>query len=155
MARIVGDKTLTAPVEHVFELLSDHGAYADNFRGITRSEVTREGTEENNGLGAVRAIASGPIRFEEEITAFERPNRMDYLIVKVNAPVEHQGGSIRLEPRGDGTHVLWTSEFTSTLRVGARAYEAVMTRIFARGFSMMLNRVQALHAPGSVPAVSP
>ncbi len=151
MARIVVDKILSAPIEHVFELISDHGSYAENFRGITKSELTREGTDEPNGLGAMRAIASGPIRFEEEIMAFERPARMDYLIRRVNAPVEHQGGSVRLEPRGDTTHVLWTSEFASTLRVGARPYEAVMKRILAFGFAMMLDRVEALYRPGSVP----
>lgn len=155
MARIVVDKTLGAPIEHVFELISDHGAYADMFRGITRSEVTREGSEEGNGLGAVRSIASGPIRFSEEITAFERPTRMDYLIIKVNAPVEHQGGSIRLEPRGDATHVLWTSEFTSTLRVGGGVFEAGMTRMFASGFGTMLDRIEALYAPDAVPVASP
>ena len=34
----------------------------------------------------------------EEITAFERPTRMDYLIRKVNLPLEHDGGTIDALP---------------------------------------------------------
>lgn len=149
MAQIVLEKTLNAPIEHVFELLSDHAAYANNFRGVTRSELKREGAPDPNGLGAVRAIATGPIRFEEEITAFDRPVRMDYLIVSVNAPVEHEGGSIRLEPAGEGTHVLWTSTFTATTPVVGRPMEAVLAAAFKRGFATMLDRTEAVYQRSS------
>ena len=40
----------------------------------------RAGDPAPNGLGAVRWIWLGPLRFEEEITAFEPPRRLDYLI---------------------------------------------------------------------------
>jgi hypothetical protein len=104
------DKTLAAPIDGVFELLSDHGNY-DRFLGVTAARLTREGQTEPNGVGAVRSIALGPIHFEEEITAFERPRRMDYLIRRVNLPIDHDGGRITLEPDGAGTRVLWISTF--------------------------------------------
>jgi uncharacterized protein YndB with AHSA1/START domain len=104
------DKTLAAPIDGVFELLSDHGNY-DRFLGVTASRLTREGDSERNGVGAVRAITLGPIRFEEEITAFERPRRMDYLIRRVNLPIVHDGGTITLESDSAGTRVLWISTF--------------------------------------------
>jgi Polyketide cyclase / dehydrase and lipid transport len=154
VARIVVDKTLNAPIEHVFELVSDHAAYAENFKFAKSSELTCEGSPDPNGLGAVRRIATGPIRFSEEITAFERPVRMDYLITSVNAPITHQGGSIRLEPVGDATHVVWTSEFTATTPVVGKPMEAVLRAVFARGFAGMLDEAEALYAPDPVPVPS-
>jgi uncharacterized protein YndB with AHSA1/START domain len=152
MARIVLEKTLNAPVEHVFDLISAHAAYAENFRGITHSELVREGNVEPNGLGAVRRIASGPLRFEEEITAFERPVRMDYLILTVNAPIEHEGGSIRLEPAGETTRVVWTSTFTATTPWIGGAAGTVTAALFKRGFASMLDRVEELYPAEPVPA---
>jgi uncharacterized protein YndB with AHSA1/START domain len=155
MPHIDVTKTLDAPIEHVFEMLSDHAAYAANFRGITRSSLTREGDAEPNGLGAVRAIAAGPLRFEERITAFERPTRMDYLIVEVNAPVVHEGGSIRLEPDGDRTRVHWTSTFSATTPVVGAALGATLRLVFAQGFKSMLDQIEARYSPGPVPAPAP
>jgi uncharacterized protein YndB with AHSA1/START domain len=155
MAHIDVTKTLDAPIEHVFEMLSDHAAYAANFRGVRKSSVTREGDAEPNGLGAVRAITAGPIHFEEEITAFERPTRMDYLIVRVNAPIVHEGGSIRLEPEGDRTRVHWTSTFSVSTPVVAAPLGATLQFVFGQGFKSMLGQIEAQYSPDPVPAPAP
>jgi carbon monoxide dehydrogenase subunit G len=155
MPHIDVTKTLDAPIEHVFEMLSDHAAYAANFRGVKRSVLTREGTAEPNGVGAVRAITSGPLSFEEQITAFERPTRMDYLIVKVNAPIVHEGGSIRLEPDGERTRVHWTSTFSVSTPVVAGPLGATAQFAFAQAFKSMLNQIEARYSPDPVPAPTP
>src|SRR5688572_6354654 len=67
---------LDAPVEGVFDAMADHGRY-DRFRPISRSELTREGDVDKNGVGAVRRLRAGLLRFDEEITAYERPSRLD------------------------------------------------------------------------------
>ena len=143
MATIHLERTLRAPIDHVFELLSDHAGYR-RFRGITDSRLTREGDAEPNGLGAVRSIATGPIRFEEEITAFERPTRMGYLIREVNVPIEHDGGMITLESAGGGTHVLWVSTFVATVPLVGRPLGAVMAAVFKRGFRSVLSETERL-----------
>jgi Polyketide cyclase / dehydrase and lipid transport len=143
VAHIDLDKTLAAPPGDVFELLSDHAGYV-RFRGITKAKLVREGTEERNGVGALRALAVGPIRFEEEITAFDRPLRMDYVIRKVNAPLEHEGGSIELSPAGSGTRVLWRSTFTFRTPIVGGLLGAIFAAIFKRGFTSMLNDVERL-----------
>jgi hypothetical protein len=102
---------LAAPPGAVFEIVSDHARY-DRFDGIRRSELVNRGDPDPNGLGAVRLVWLGPLRFEEEVTAFEPPRRLDYLIRDVKTlPFRHEGGSIRLEPDGTGTHAIWTSSF--------------------------------------------
>ena len=93
------ERRLDAPPEAVFEVVADHARY-DRFDGVRRSELHRQGDPSPNGLGAVRWVWLGPLRFEEEITAFEPPTRMDYLIRDVRGlPFRHEGGSIRLDAR--------------------------------------------------------
>jgi hypothetical protein len=143
MARIDLDKTLAAPIDDVFELLSDHAGYT-RFRGFRTAELVREGAPDPNGVGALRALAVWPLRFEEEITAFERPTRMDYLIRKVNIPLDHDGGTIALSPAGSGTRVLWRSTFTVPVPVVGGALGAVLAALIKRGFVRLLDDIDRL-----------
>src|SRR5919201_1060678 len=104
------ERTINAPIERVFEALTDHANY-DSFRVVRRSKLIREGEEDRNGVGAFRLVVIGPLRFGEEITAYDPPARMDYVIREINAPLEHEGGTIRCERAGRGTHVVWSSTF--------------------------------------------
>jgi uncharacterized protein YndB with AHSA1/START domain len=135
------DKRLAAPIDGVFELISDHAAY-DRFIGVTSSALVREGEVEPNGLGAVRSIGVGPIRFTEEITAFERPRRMDYLIREVNLPIEHDGGRIMLEPDGAGTRVLWISTFGVPVRWLGDPIGLALAGTLRLGFISLLEQIE-------------
>jgi uncharacterized protein YndB with AHSA1/START domain len=113
MTTIQTERTIAAPVERVFDLLTDHANYKQ-FPGLTASKLVRDGEPEANGTGALRKVSAGPIHFEEEVTAFERPTRMDYVIRKVNMPLDHEGGTMLFESRDGGTHVTWRSTFEFT-----------------------------------------
>jgi uncharacterized protein YndB with AHSA1/START domain len=136
-------RTIPAPPEAVFDRLADHANY-DHFRPIHASELLREGDPAPNGVGALRRIKVRPLTFEEEITAYERPTRLDYLIVKLNVPFEHHGGSIRLSPEGDGTHVDWRSSFSVPTPVIGRPEELVWEPVLARGFRRVLEDVERM-----------
>ena len=82
--------------------------------------------------------ASGLLRFDEEITAYEWPRRLDYVIVDVNIPLEHDGGSIRFEPAESGTHVLWTSTFRITTPLIGDLLGAAFGLGLKRSFMRML-----------------
>lgn len=151
MVQIKLEMHLDAPVEHVFDGLADHGNY-DRFRPIGTSELIREGDEERNGKGAVRRLSTKGITFEEEITAFERPTRIDYLILKVNLPLDHEGGSIRLTPAGSGTDVLWTSRARMTVPVIGRVLESPSAAMLTRGFRQMLEDIEAEYSGTPVAA---
>jgi len=143
VATIRIEKTIPAPVERVFEVISDHAGYS-RFPGIQSSELVREGETERNGLGALRRIRSRPLSFEEEVTRFERPTRMDYLILDVNAPISHDGGSMVLSDEGSGTRVIWTSTFEYTVPVMGGALGAVTVPYMSRGFRRVLDEVELL-----------
>lgn len=143
MPDIAIDRTLDAPIDKVFEAMSDHARY-DRFRSITKSALLREGDGDPNGNGAVRSLRAGVARFDEEISAFDRPNRFDYLIVKTNLPLRHEHGSVRFEPAGSGTRVLWTSTFHITVPLLARPLGALMTRQLNTKFNEMLEDAAAI-----------
>jgi ribosome-associated toxin RatA of RatAB toxin-antitoxin module len=140
-------RTIPAPAEDVFDLLADHANY-DRFRPIHDSELVREGDPAPNGVGALRRIKVRPLTFEEEVTAYERPARLDYLIVKLNVPFQHHGGSIRLTPDGDGTHVDWQSSFTVPTPVLGALEEPVWAPVLSRGFRRVLEDVERMLREG-------
>jgi hypothetical protein len=140
-------RSIPAPAEPVFDLLADHARY-DRFRGITGSALLREGDPAPNGVGALRKVLSGPIRFEEEITAYERPSRLEYLIVRINSPYEHDGGRIRLEESGGWTKVDWTSAFRVPGPL-AGPQERIWQYTLARGFRRVLEDIERMLHDGS------
>ena len=134
------ERRLDAPPDAVFEIIADHARY-DRFDGIRRSELVEHGEPTPNGLGAVRWIWLGPLRFEEEITAFEPPRRLDYLIRNVRTlPFRHEGGSIRLAPDGAGTHAVWTSSFEVPVPLVGSAIDRIFSLGLERGFGKVLER---------------
>jgi uncharacterized protein YndB with AHSA1/START domain len=136
-------RTIDAPPEAIFDLLSDHAGY-ERFRGITGSELLREGDPPPNGLGALRGIKVRPLSFEEEITAYDRPSRLDYRIVKLNVPFDHHGGSIRLTPTAEGTNVDWRSSYTVPSRLAGGVQELVWQPVLTRGFRRVLEDVERM-----------
>jgi uncharacterized protein YndB with AHSA1/START domain len=138
-------RTIPAPPDEVFDRLADHANY-DRFRAIHGSELIREGDPAPNGLGALRRIKVRPLVFEEEITTYERPTRLDYLIVKLNVPFKHDGGSITLTPEGHATRVDWRSSFSVPIPVVGGAQELVWQPVLARGFRRVLQDVERMLA---------
>lgn len=134
------ERRLGAPPEAVFEVIADHARY-DRFEGVRRSELVEPGDPDPNGLGAVRWVWLGPLRFEEEITACEPPSRLDYLIREVKRlPFRHEGGSIRLTPDGAGTHAVWTSSFEIPIPLIGGALDRIFAARLERGFGGLLEQ---------------
>ena len=135
--------SIPAPPEAVFDMLTDHANYA-RFRGVNGSELLREGDPAPNGVGAVRRIKSTPFRFDEEVTAYERPSRLEYLIVDLNVPFDHHGGTIRLSPDGDGTQVDWRSSYTVPTPLVGGLQEVIWKPVLTRGFKRVLEDVERM-----------
>jgi Polyketide cyclase / dehydrase and lipid transport len=136
-------RTIAAPPEAVFDLLADHARY-DRFRGINGSELLKKGNPHPNGLGAMRRIKVRPLAFEEEITHYERPTRLDYLIVKLNIPFEHQGGSIRLSAEDGATRVDWRSAYAVPTPLIGGVEERIFEPLLNRGFRRVLEDVERM-----------
>ena len=138
-------RTIPGPPEPIFDLLADHANY-NRFRPINASELLQEGDPPPNGVGALRSVKVRPLSFEEEITAYERSTRLDYLIVKLNAPLDHRGGSITLTPEGEATRVDWRSSFSVPTPLVGGLQELVWQPVLARGFRRVLEDVERMLA---------
>jgi Polyketide cyclase / dehydrase and lipid transport len=76
--------------------------------------------------------------FEEEITAYDPPRSYSYLILRSLPPFNHEGGTLRLTPAGDGTQVGWRTVYVHPLYAGGKVMEAVSFRLLRSSFSAVL-----------------
>jgi uncharacterized protein YndB with AHSA1/START domain len=140
MKSISVKRLIKAPIDRVFDLLSNHEAYA-SFPGIDVARLERPGSSEKNGLGALRYVKAGPAWFREEITTFERPTRMDYLIVESLVPMRHEGGILIFREAEGGTEVTWTSRFSVPVPLVGFLLERVLAGKLEQGFAATLKHV--------------
>lgn len=127
-------RTINAPIDVVFDAYTNHEEAFGRVPGILSAKVVKPGNTEFNGLGAVREINGGVAWFREEITAFDRPHRMDYQILKSIPPFRHDLGRVEFIDTPEGTVVNWTSVFEFRLPfVGA-----ALGRVAAASFSWVL-----------------
>jgi hypothetical protein len=144
-------KSFRAPASDVFAAVSDHERFLRN-HGITRCVVTRPGGGEKNGLGAIREVAAGPLRFTEEIVSFDPPHRYDYKIRSVELfgrpfPMEHELGWVEVIDAGDHVEVDWRSRFTLRLPLIGTLLGRGVGQSLEKTFRLLLDQAQQdLHA---------
>ena len=141
MQTVTVTRTIAAPIEKVFDLLTDHANYKD-FPGILDSKLETQGTPSPNGLGAVRWIKVKQGWFREKITAYDRPRAFTYLITETSLPLEHEGGTLTFKPVNGGTEVLWTSRARFTIPLIGGLVTKLFAGMLAKGFSATLKDVE-------------
>jgi len=103
------ERRFEAPVDIVWDVLTDHRAYQE--WGAAKSATLEvEGEPEVNGVGAVRRLAEGPLVVREKVLEFEPKSRFVYTVVS-GPPVRDYRATVTLEPRGNATAVRWTVTF--------------------------------------------
>jgi len=106
-------QTFAAPVEQVFDALSDHESFG-RICGIKAKRVKDgEGTE--NGLGSVRQLNIGPLpSFEETITDFVPNELIEYKITQ-GSPIKNHVGTMKFSSQGDQTVLHYTIKLESKI----------------------------------------
>ncbi len=144
MFKIKVERIIKKPIDEVFEALSDHASYG-SFKAVGVAKLVTEGDDERNGVGALRTIQTGPVKFWERITAFERPTHMQYKIEKARpVKMQHDKGIIDLKDLGDGsTQVTWVSEgrVVVPLPLIGRLLDRKMQKQGTVGFSSILKAI--------------
>lgn len=110
MESIIVKVYIHAPIEQVWEVMSDHENYS-RLKGVEYSKLLKEGEKERNGVGAVREIHGMGTKFIEDIVGYEPPRLLEYRVIRCSKPIEHEIGRVELIPRGDGTEIHWVSRF--------------------------------------------
>jgi carbon monoxide dehydrogenase subunit G len=128
---VTSQTTVAAPIETVWDKLSDHVGMSQWGPGISVT-MDKLGTDDPSGVGAVRRIASpgpGPDIVEEVIT-FEAPNLFGYKALS-GTPFPGYSGEVRLTPAGSGTHINYTVSTTASFPL-VKAPLAVICQVLLR-----------------------
>lgn len=130
MASFTLTQDVAAPIELVFEVLTDHRAYS-KLTPLRSSTLEREGDPPPNGVGAVRVLklAGPPIR--EEVTEFNAPSRFAYKMLS-GAPVRNHTGTVDLTAAGSGTSLTWVVDSTPSIPVPGAVWAALLRPIIGQ-----------------------
>ena len=144
MFKIKVERIVKAPIENVFEAISDHASYA-LYPAVGIANLLTEGDAEPNGKGALRTVETGVFKVWERITAFERPIHMQYKIERSKPfKIDHYEGIIDLKDLGDGTtHVTWVSEGKIAVPLIGRFLDKKMQKQGAAVFHSMLKSIES------------
>jgi hypothetical protein len=136
MVEIHLERTIAAPVEQVFDWLTDPVNLAAAPLAL-RARYAKDSP--GPGLGALREVIGLGLWFREEITVFDRPHSYSYLILRSFPEFNHEGGTLTFMASGDGTHVDWLSNYTHPARAGGKLMEAVSYRLLRSSFGAILD----------------
>lgn len=107
-------RTSKAPIDAVFDVMTNHRKLADYSWLFRRSTIDLEGDPAPNGLGTIRRLASYGTTFVEEIIEYDKPTRWAYKMIS-GIPTHDQVGTITLRQVEDGTDVRWNLRATLKL----------------------------------------
>lgn len=118
------------PVAQVFNALADHNNLSNVF-GIPVKRI-KDGYDDVNGVGSVRALGIGPLATQETVVDIEPNVSIDYEITKFGGPIMNHHGRIDFMQTTQGSRVTWTITFESFPVVGT-ALEKVLQTAITRG----------------------
>jgi uncharacterized protein YndB with AHSA1/START domain len=121
-------RTTTAPIETVFDAITNHRGIADYVWAVRRSTLDREGTPAPNGIGAIRRLEVVGPPIVEEIIDYQRPIRYAYKMLS-GAPVRDHVGTVELREAGTGTTVSWHLRSTPKIPGLDRLLSPVLKRV--------------------------
>ena len=124
MASFTFTREIAAPVETVFEVLTDHRGYAD-LTPLRKSELEREGEPAPNGVGAIRKLTAVGPALREEVVAYEPPSRFSYTLLS-GAPVRDHLGTVELTAQNGGTRMVYAVRTQPTVPVIGAVVVAVV-----------------------------
>jgi uncharacterized protein YndB with AHSA1/START domain len=100
----------TAPPERVWALLADATTWP-SWSGFDAAEIEQPGTDDPQGVGALRRFRYGRIRSRERIVAFEPPRHVAYTLLS-GLPLRDYRGDVTLTPTDSGgTEITWQSRY--------------------------------------------
>lgn len=103
-------QSFSAPVETVFNILSDH----ESFGKVLATKIRRvvDSPDKNkNGVGSVRRVSSFPLpAFEETVVTFE-PNSLVEYVVSKGSPIKNHKGRMEFSESDGKTQLSYYIDF--------------------------------------------
>lgn len=127
------------PVREVFAHLSRHENLAAIFGVPIKTLVAAADPGEPYGVGSVRSIRLGPVRFEETVTGLELDRTIAYRITR-GGFVKHHDGLMRFSEHQGGTRVEHTIEMESAIPGLTGLLVPLVERVMRRGYLRLAHR---------------
>lgn len=105
MAEFTINRLVHAPIEVVFDVLTDHRGYP-GFTPLRAVTLEQEGVPAPNGVGAIRALRAVGPPIREQVTEYERPTRFAYKMLS-GLPVRDHVGTVQLTAEGVATRMTY------------------------------------------------
>jgi len=112
--QIIITQLFNAPVETIFNLLTDHAEFGRIINANIKRVVDSQ-DENKNGLGSVRRIYALPgVTFEESVVRFEPNQLMEYTVSK-GSPIKNHRGRMEFEEDQGKTRLIYSIDFEPKL----------------------------------------
>ncbi|MBF6172742.1 SRPBCC family protein [Nocardia blacklockiae] len=137
MRKVDLERTIQAPIEDVFDWLTD----ATNFQRVSlvrRVTLVRPGNVAEHGVGAVRLLVTPLLRLTEEIVEYEPPRLLRYRHLTSFPPMRAQDGVLRFDEVPGGTRVRWHAQFEVVAPLFGDAYTLGLAPLVALGIRSVL-----------------
>jgi len=106
--------SFNAPVETIFNILTDHESFGQVINARIKRVVDGQG-ENKNGVGSVRRISAFPApAFEETVVTFEPNQLMEYVISK-GSPIKNHKGRMEFSDDQGQTRLNYAIDFEPKL----------------------------------------
>ena len=103
-----------APVDTIFNLLTDHEAFGKVINTKIKRVVDSQ-DENKNGIGSVRQISAFPApAFEETVITFELNQLMEYVVSK-GSPIKNHKGRMEFSDEQGKTMLIYTIDLEPKL----------------------------------------
>ena len=108
------EQSFNAPVETIFNILTDHESFGNVISTVIKRVV--DSSEANkNGVGSVRRISAFPFpSFEETVVTFKPNQLMEYKVSK-GSPIKNHKGRMEFSEESGITRLYYTIEFDPKL----------------------------------------
>ena len=126
------EQFFSAPREKVFAWFADHEKFGKVWPGRTRRLQASADASEHNGLGSIREVRGGGLTFEETITAFEPPARIEYQVTR-GGPIKNHIGRMLFSDAEGGTKLDYTIEFDPRIPFTGGLIASVLCTAWHRG----------------------
>lgn len=133
---LILDYSFHCPAQTLFDRLTDHEGFGRAI-GQTITRVSDGPSDAPNGLGAVRRIQLPlGLSFEETVTAFEPPQRMEYRVSR-GSPVKNHWGQLLITPTDSGCRLVYRIDFTPRMPGTGRLLGWLIKRPIAQALAQL------------------
>ena len=133
-------QSFDAPVDVVFDILSDHANLGRIWPAKFRVLKASDDKTEPNGVGAVREVKIGPVRLEETVQRFRRNEYLEYSITSGPLIADHRG-YMRFWEDGGKSYLAYRIDVQLALPLVSPIVQALMEPAFRQGLEKLAARL--------------